>query len=227
MAILKAHYETLNSESPDPTSYSATAMDPNTRPIALTITDWLKALARDFKLWSRSNWGTKKRREVGPSGFEDKSMTNEQEVDPIHKQLSNEIEEDAEHYQVYEQMSYGDDGDTPGLLTRCVNSRILLNSSRKDKETLAKKLYLYEVKKDREAALNFGPARKVPDRINSTGLTLYDLLCGVERFVIVQGHLLTRMRPKDVVIDEKEGHHVENENHDLRADEARKDARAE
>lgn len=43
----------------------------------------------------------------------------------------------------------------------------------------------------------FGPARKLPHGMNCTGLVIYDLLFGIERFVLVQGHLLTRVRPRD------------------------------
>ena len=43
-----------------------------------------------------------------------------------------------------------------------------------------------------------GPARKLPHGMNCTGLVIYDVLFGgIERFVLVQGHLLTRVRPRD------------------------------
>jgi len=53
--------------------------------------------------------------------------------------------------------------------------------------------------------MKFGPARKVPKDINSTGLALYDLLFGVERYVLVQGHLLTRIRPQEIAHNKRGG----------------------
>mmetsp|Transcript_19894 Transcript_19894/g.29969 ORF Transcript_19894/g.29969 Transcript_19894/m.29969 type:complete len:107 (+) Transcript_19894:90-410(+) len=98
-------------------------------------------------------------------------------------------------------MNYFDDGENPGLYSRCKSAGVIGKSSRKDKDTLSKKLFLVEVLNEKESAIVFGPARKLPKQTNSTALVLYDLLFGVERFVLVQGHLLTRIRPRDEVIE--------------------------
>ena len=54
--------------------------------------------------------------------------------------------------------------------------------------------------------MTYGPARKVPQDTNATGLVIYDILSGVElkflflmveRFSVIFGHLLTRVRPED------------------------------
>ena len=94
-------------------------------------------------------------------------------------------------------MPYSDNGDVQGLLTRCKNANILEKSSRRDKETLAKKLYILEVKKDKEKAIQYGPTRTIPKQTNSTALAVYDLLTSPERCALVMGHLITRIRPKD------------------------------
>jgi len=87
------------------------------RPISITITDSLKAIAHDFQLWTKSNWGTAKRNEVGPSGYERRSsLSIPQEADLEQQQLSQMIEEDDLHYSPYREMKYADDGETPGLL---------------------------------------------------------------------------------------------------------------
>ena len=112
-------------------------------------------------------------------------------MDPEQQRLADSIEQNPE-YERFRNMTYGDDGpDKPGLLSSCTNARILDSSSRKDKPTLSKKLYLHEVLKDKKAAVEFGPKRKLPKGTNSTGLTIYDLIFGVERFAIVQGHIIT------------------------------------
>ena len=94
-------------------------------------------------------------------------------------------------------MNYADNGDTPGLLTECTNAKLIGKSDRRDKDTLSKKLYLHDYKKDTKAAMKYGDTRKVPADTNITGVVIYDLLFGPERCALVLGHLLTRVRPED------------------------------
>ena len=76
-------------------------------------------------------------------------------------------------------------GDDQGLRHRCANANLVGRSSRKDQKTLTKKFYLLEVKNDREAAVEFGQSRKLPDGINLTGVAIYDILFRVERFALM------------------------------------------
>jgi len=194
IAIINEHI--ASNGSSDSTAYSAVAMDPDMRPIMLTITDSLISIAQDFEKWSRDKWGTPNRADVGPSGYERKS-THEPQLDTAEQELSDSIVQDTENYKIYQEMKYADDGDVKGLLSLCTDANLLGNGARKDKDTLAKKWYLYHFKKDKERAIKFGPSRKVPAGTNSTGIMICDLLFGVERFAIVHGHLLQRVRAKD------------------------------
>lgn len=73
---------------------------------------------------------------------------------------------------------------------RCRQANLRGKSHRNDRDTLSKKLFILEVMKDREKAVKFGQARKLPKGLNSTALALYDLLFGVERSVLVQDMLV-------------------------------------
>ena len=131
---------------------------------------------------------------LDPLDTKKKATTSEsQQVDTDHLKLSRKIEEDLDHYTTYRDMPYSDNGDVQGLLTRCKNANILEKSSRRDKETLAKKLYILEVKKDKEKAIQYGPTRTIPKQTNSTALAVYDLLTSPERCALVMGHLITRI----------------------------------
>jgi len=155
-AVINKYFSSEAGRSPDATTRSVIVMDPHTRPMCVRVTDSLKLIAADFQAWSREKWGTTCRDEVGPSGFVKKSpQTNEQQLDPIQQQLSNEIEKDS-RFQTFRDMNYFDDGECLGLYSRCKNAGIIGKSSRKDKDTLSKKLYIVEVMRDKEKAIKFG-----------------------------------------------------------------------
>lgn len=143
LAIVAAgQYYQNKSGLADPTSESVVVIDRHMRPQSITITRSLKAVARDFQLWMKEEWGTDKRAEVGPSGFERKTgQAYPQQLDPLQHAISQSIEADVENYQRFFNMKYGDDGLTLGLLSRCTNAGVVDPSSRRDKETLAKKQF--------------------------------------------------------------------------------------
>ena len=200
LQIINEYFASKNGDSPaDSSSRSAIALDPSMRPISITVTDQLILVARHFQQWARCKHGTTKRTEVGPSGYERaSSMAEPQQEDPEIQAISQRIEADSANWPKYQRMNYFDDGDNLGVLSKCTNAGILSKSDRRRKGVLQKKLYLYEVEGNKEAALKFGPKRRVPQRTNSTAVALYDFIFGPERFALVQGHLLTRIRPKDM-----------------------------
>jgi len=80
----------------DPTIESVVVMDSNMRPMSVSITKSLRLIAEDFQIWSREKWGTTRRNEVGPSGFERKSPSSTPQQDDIEQlDLSKAIEEDT------------------------------------------------------------------------------------------------------------------------------------
>lgn len=168
------------------------------------MTEPLKFIAKDFELWIRELYGAANRVEVGPSGYQRHSEEVEpQEADPEYHRITQIIENDPGGFLPFRNLPYADEGDTQGALTQCTNLGLLVTNSRKDKLTLQQKLYICNVLRDKEAAIKFGPSRKLPKGINSTGIVLCDLLFGPERFALIMGHLLTRVRPRDPTNDKK------------------------
>ena len=128
--ILCTYFASTASDAEDPTACSKCAMDPNMRPMSITVTNSLLLLAQDFHKWSRGKWGTTKRSEVGPSGHKRKSTTPEpQQLDNDQIELSSSIERDSDNYPKYRDMVYSDNGGTHDLFTRCKNADIIGKSS--------------------------------------------------------------------------------------------------
>ena len=185
-------------ESSDPTAKSVIALDAQARPQEIWVTKSLFLIAEDFQCWAKSLAGDVQRDEVGPSGYVRKSCDpSDLGEDLDHKARTESIEKDPD-FMKYRDMPYLDDGENAGLLRRCIDARLLDSNSRKDADSLAKKLYLLD-KEGKNAAIAYspGPSRKVPHGCNSTALALYDLLFSVERYVIFKGLLLSRVREYD------------------------------
>ena len=94
------------------------------------------------------------------------------------EQLSRSIEED-ERYESYINKRYKDDGDEPGLLTQCINAGLLGKSSRRGKDTLAKKLFIHDIRGDKEMAIKFvGAGIALADPVRPSFFRFWNIQCG-------------------------------------------------